>query len=573
MLASVVQVDLARRGRINMHPFLPQQKLFKAYDIRGDVRYFTDDFLWSLGQSFAELFTPNSQVVIGYDVRTHSEAIAKILAYQLIQHNIDVIWLGQVTTPMMAFMANEKQGNGLIVTASHSERHINGIKWLVNHESPSSQDIADLFDSLADVSVQLPSQNLLATINNYPFKITESLKSYQNGIIFALSQINSIQNNNFKTGRMQYAPAKAKFKLLIDCLNGATSRFAHSIFTKLGYDCIVLNDTPDGTFPKGNPDPTEAGRLAELCQSVIDNQADIGLAFDGDGDRLMVVDSEGKVVAPDHLLYLLANLAIEEKSDNQSDVSVIFDVKCSHHLPILIEQQGAIPLMEKTGSSLMRKSLQTKSQNAIFAGELSGHFLFNDGYFVLHDDAMYAGIRLLNWLQHQDKTLTQIVADLPTSVSTADMYLPIETAEIGQNFISEIVVKAKNTLAVLKIPTKKVDENLNPILAQADYQTPLTEFLPKQKVKKKKAKKSKKLPFFNKPLQPQQITTIDGLRMDFPQGFGILRKSNTGNFLTVRFAGNTLADLRKIQQIFVELCQSIDEKMAKQVAMIEPQHF
>lgn len=567
MSASVVRVVLVRQGKINMHPFihpfLPQQKLFKAYDIRGDVRFFTDDFLWSLGQGFANLFKKHSCVVIGYDVRTHSEFIAKVLAYQFIQHDIDVIWLGQVTTPMMAFMASQNQGNGLIVTASHSERHINGIKWLVNHESPSSQDIADLFDRLADTNIQLPSQDLLKTIHTYPFNIIESLKRYQTGIVSALSQINS-----------EKPLSQAKFKLVIDCLNGATSRFAQSIFTGLGYDCLMLSATPDGTFPKGNPDPTEAGRLAELCQSVVEQHADIGLAFDGDGDRLMVVDSEGNVVAPDHLLYLLANLAIAEMpSTTLESPSVIFDVKCSHHLPILIEQQGATPLMEKTGSSLMRKSLQTKANHAIFAGELSGHFIFNDGYFVLHDDAMYAGIRLLNWLNYQDKTLTQIVAELPTSVSTADMYLPIETAEIGQNLVSEIVKRAKDSLALLKMPSEKIDEQQNPILTQADYQTPLTEFLPKQKVKKKKAKKSKKPPFFNAPLQPQQITTIDGLRMDFPHGFGILRKSNTGNFLTVRFAGNTLVDLRHIQQTFVELCQSIDEKLANQVAQIQPQHF
>lgn len=560
-----------------MHPFLPQQKLFKAYDIRGDVRYFTDDFLLSLGQSFAQLFlatvSPPS-VVVGYDVRHQSESIAKTMAYQLIQNGIKVIWLGQVTTPMMAFMANEHTGNGLIVTASHSERHINGIKWLVNHESPSSQDIANLFDSLAATPVYLPSATLLNAIASYPFTITPSLQAYQAAIFSALAHINQtrpvFQNNN---------------KLVIDCLNGATSRFAKTIFTSLGYDCLVLNDTPDGNFPKGNPDPTEAGRLTELCQSVVHHQADIGLAFDGDGDRLMVVDSTGELVAPDHLLYLLANVAIAEKpvdADSAAPLlpAVIFDVKCSHHLPILIQNHGGLPLMEKTGSSLMRKSLQNKTQNAIFAGELSGHFLFNDGYFVLHDDAIYAAIRLLNWLHYQPQSLTEIIADLPSSISTADMYLPIDTPEMGQTFVSALIARAKNTFMPA---ANSLDEFANPILAESTYQTPFTEFLPKQKAISKKAK-AKKLPFFaksfssktsftNQSMSPQTITTIDGLRVDFPHGFGILRKSNTGNFLTVRFAGNSLADLQKIQQIFVELCQSIDDKLAKQVAMIKPQHF
>lgn len=550
-----------------MHPFLPQQKLFKAYDIRGDVRYFTDDFVMSLGHSFARVFPTNSTVVIGYDVRLHSQSIARILAYQLTQQNIKVIWLGQVTTPMMAFMANEAMGNGLMVTASHSERHINGIKWLVNHESPSSQDIADLFTSLADTKVHLPSPALLYTIDHFPFEITPSLDIYQQGIMSAVANINQSVGVD--------AP-QTKLKLVIDCLNGATSLFAKSVFDGLGYSCIVLNDIPDGSFPKGNPDPTEAGRLTELCQSVIEHQADIGLAFDGDGDRLMVVDSKGNIVAPDDLLYLLANLAITQRSLETvaaTPAVVIFDVKCSHHLPTLIKQQNAIPLMEKTGSSLMRKSLQNKSKNAIFAGELSGHFIFSDGYFILHDDAMYAGIRLLNWLQYQSKSLAEIIAELPSSVSTADMYLPIDTAEFGQTVISQVVAKAKNTLAILKTPMIPIDEYQNPILAHASYQTPLTEFLAKQKEKKKKIKFSNALPFFSRPFQPKHITTIDGLRVDFAQGFGILRKSNTGNFLTVRFAGNTLADLKKIQQIFVELCQDVDEKLARQVAQIQPQHF
>lgn len=563
-----------------MHPFLPQQKLFKAYDIRGDERYFTDDFLWSLGQSFAKLFKTTQpalssplSVVIGYDVRTQSEFIARFLAYQLIQHDIEVIWLGQVTTPIMAFMANRYMGHGLMVTASHSERHINGIKWLVNHQSPSSQDIAELFDSLIATQLTIPNSQLLAHIMAYPLDPIPTLIPYQQGIYSALSQISAHTSATILT------PA-ANLHIVIDCMSGATSRFAEAIFSGLGYRCTLLNANADGTFPKGNPDPTEAGRLTELSQAVIEQKADIGLAFDGDGDRLMVVDSTGQVIAPDHLLYLLANIALAQKPKATATPhpAVIFDVKCSHHLPIMITKQGGIPLMQKTGSSLMRKSLQNKTQNAIFAGELSGHFLFNDGYFVLHDDAMYAGIRLLHWLQYQPKTLTQIVAELPFSVSTADMYLPIDTAEIGQNFINNLIHTTKTTLSFLKTPIQVYDPHYNHFLAIASYHSELSEFLPTHRPKKIRLKKGKKLPFFTKyPLpklsQAHTITTIDGLRVDFPYGFGILRKSNTGNFLTVRFAGNTLSDLRSIQTMFVSLCQHLDKNLALQVAQIEPQHF
>lgn len=291
---------------------------------------------------------------------------------------------------------------------------------------------------------------------------------------------------------------------------------------------MVLNNIPDANFPKGNPDPCEQGRLAELSLAVVKEQADIGLAFDGDGDRLMVVDNKGLPLKPDDLLYILAGVAIDEyKNSKLQPAEVIFDVKCSHHLPLLIEQRGALPIMEKTGSSLMRKSLQNKTRFSIFAGELSGHFLFNDGYFILHDDAMYAGLRLLNWLNFQQNTLLNIVENLPKNISTPDMYIPIDNAEVGQVFIKKLLNLTKKPFWAIK-----------------------------QRFMIKK------------------VQTIDGLRLDFQYGFGILRKSNTGNFLTVRFSADNLENLQKVQNVFVDLCHFIDENpdktIAKQVAIIRP---
>ncbi|MFW2177227.1 MULTISPECIES: phosphomannomutase/phosphoglucomutase [unclassified Moraxella] len=531
-----------------LHPFLPQKKLFKAYDIRGDVTLFTDDFVWALARSFAKLFgnANNGDVVIGYDVRLHSAGIAQFLAYACHQAGLQVHWLGQVTTPIMAFMANEYTGNGLMVTASHSEKHINGIKWLVNGESPSSQDIQDLFECLADEAVILPDEALLATITHHASQLTTTdtqayFTQYQSAIYQAIDTINQQRQPLTHHSNSHDCTVATPQLLVIDCMNGATSHYAKGLFEGLGYTCVMLNEQADGTFPKGNPDPTEVGRLDELCQAVLDYQGDMGLAFDGDGDRLMVVNRLGQVVSPDHLLYLLAKVALMELppqhlahtpmpfSNHQITPSllpkaeVIFDVKCSHHIPNLIGQQGAIPVMEKTGSSLMRKSLQNKSRFSVFAGELSGHFLFNDGYFVLHDDAMYAGVRLLNWLQYQPQDLVTLLESLPQGVSTADMYLAVENAEAGQKIISNIVSISKRPFRAIK-----------------------------------------------RSFAIKNINTIDGLRLDFAHGFGIVRKSNTGNFLTVRFSANTLKDLRQIQGVFVDLCRSVDKELAQQVAQIQP---
>lgn len=500
-----------------LHPFLPQKKLFKAYDIRGEWQYFTDDFIVALVETFAQLFKNVNapDVAIGYDVRHGSEQMALLFKKAIEKQGIKIHWLGQVTTPIMAFVANQYSGNGVMITASHSEKHINGIKWLVNHESPSSTDIQQLFANLVEQPLIVPNidqQTVVNIVNDDKY-----FKDYQQEMLNSIQQINQFVGKNTTS---LYAPQR----LVIDCLNGATSRFAQQLFSSFGYDCVMLNDVADGNFPKGNPDPTEFGRLHELSQAVVREKADLGLAFDGDGDRLMVIDNHGQLVSPDNLLFLLANLALEEVNKNeQMPAEVIFDVKCSHHIPALLNERGAVAIMEKTGSSLMRKSLQNQSRFSIFAGELSGHFLFNDGYFVLHDDAMYAGVRLLNWLQRQPLPFQQIIENLPTMISTADMYLPITSAEQGQTLVNQLIAVSQKPFHMIKHR-----------------------------------------------FAIRQISTIDGLRLDFANGFGILRKSNTGNFLTVRFAGNNLQDLQQIQQFFVKLCQSVDKNLAEQVASIQP---
>ena len=265
----------------------------------------------------------------------------------------------------------------------------------------------------------------------------------------------------------------------------------------------------------------------------------------------MVVDSSGQPLVADHLLYLLSRVAIEDHFESaachDSDArspTVIFDVKCSHHLPTLIQQAGAQAQMSKTGSSILRRALQAKKDGTeshiLFAGELSGHFIFNDGYFLLHDDAMYAGLRLLNWLNHQPSTLAEIIDTLPEMVSTPDVYLPLAdySYSVSQDTtLSEDQQSSQPILDKLSALCQKLQSNIKdlPVSLPSDA----------------------------------RLTCIDGLRLDFSNGFGIIRSSNTSNSLTVRFAGDSLSDLTQIQGYFVSLCQSISPDLANQVANIQ----
>ncbi len=558
---------------MSLTAFSDQRALFKAYDIRGERALFTAQFTAVLSDALARQFVQHanvSQVVIGFDARHYSETIARQMASSFLAYGFEVIWLGLVTTPLMAFWANQYQGHGIIATASHSEPHINGIKWLINSQSPSSEQIQEVYQQLFDYSsdterivdknsakanakqgTALPNPTPQQTL--LPQK--DILNLYINKAVEAITRINQSRLKAKPPAcQPNIEPEPSAFKVVIDCLNGSTGLFAEAFYTAHPYLCsevILLNANTDGNFPKGNPDPMEYNRLHELSAAVVNHKADLGLSFDGDGDRLMVVDSSGQPLVADHLLYLLSRVAIEDHFESaachDSDAcspTVIFDVKCSHHLPTLIQQAGAQAQMSKTGSSILRRALQTKKDGTeshiLFAGELSGHFIFNDGYFLLHDDAMYAGLRLLNWLHHQPSTLSEIIDTLPEMVSTPDVYLPLAdySYSVSQDTtLYEDQQSSQPILDKLSALCQKLQSNIKalPVSLPSDA----------------------------------RLTCIDGLRLDFSNGFGIIRSSNTSNSLTVRFAGDSLSDLTQIQGYFVSLCQSISPDLANQVANIQ----
>lgn len=575
-----------------MPSFAAQHSLFRAYDIRGSRQHFTDDFIHALGNAFAYLYQAqpsiyrenigeNSSrstnektiVVIGYDVRCDSDTIAQTLANMLSQHGLQVIQLGLVTTPMMIFWAEQYQGHGIIVTASHSAKDILGVKWLLNHISPSSAGIQALYHQLGIDN----AQNSSVKTNDQPVRYNQQhlsakqvASAYSDAITQVFKQIYQPLNQTVEDNH----PPSSKLDLVvvIDCMHGATSNIAKSLFACFCEQVITLNDTPNGDFPAGNPDPTEPQRLKQLQQSVLLHQADIGIAFDGDGDRLMVVDNRGKVVTPDHLLYLLAKIAVIESpqtlKSSLSSVQVLFDIKCCHHLPKLISEIGATPVLSKTGSSLMRQQMQQSDSQITFAGELSGHFIFNDSRFILYDDAMYAALRLLHWLAKPQRTeptrtksLADIIKGLPVIVSTADHYLPLPKTIANDCSIVQQLARFCQYLQQLVHATSAASiHQLDPQTVVACAPSLCTCSQQSQSTTLEQAQTL--LPVGTK------LSCIDGVRLDFARGFGVLRQSNTSQNLTVRFAGDSIDDFIDIQTRFAALCRPFNKTLAMQILAI-----
>ena len=604
-----------------MPSFAAQQSLFRAYDIRGSRQHFTTDFIQALGSAFAHLYSAlvdsvladsltdtdsknsvftqkpsdtNTIVVIGYDARIGSDRIAQKLADILIQYGLHIVQLGLVTTPMMVFWAERYQGHGIIVTASHSAKEILGVKWLVNHQSPSSAEIQLLYQQLLSQQLitstvkdnsTVQANSLTNNAQDTCLSTDQIAMAYIDAIAQVFQQIhqsnqqylNKPHSNRRLSKDTQQPLSKLDFRVVIDCMHGATSNIAQRLFGHFCQDIIMLNDIPDGNFPSGNPDPTEPHRLTQLQQSVLNHQADIGLAFDGDGDRLMIVDNNGKVVAPDHLLYLLAQVAITERPDtlydaksiyntdsisSQRSPQVLFDIKCSHHLPTLLTALDATPVMSRTGSSFMRQQIQHSDYQIVFAGELSGHFIFNDSRFIIYDDAMYAALRLLHWLAangagHDKKTLTDITASLPEMVSTADHYLPMpKTLGTEYSIVDQLSKFCRYLRQLLAATAADSDHHLINTDLLLDCHCSVI----KPHLTLKQARD----------LMPvgTTLSCIDGVRLDFAHGFGVLRQSNTSCHLTARFAGDSIDDLQDIQERFAALCRPFDKELAAQILAI-----
>ncbi|MGR9115312.1 MAG: phosphomannomutase/phosphoglucomutase [Gammaproteobacteria bacterium] len=451
-------------------------EIFRAYDIRGIVgKTLTQDIVYDIARAFGteakELDCKT--VVIGRDGRNSSAGLADALARGLISTGRDVLDLGMVPTPVLYFVAHHTPGRtGVMITGSHNPADYNGLKMVLKGETLAGPKIS----------------RLKACIDKQAFAVEVEGKIDQNSM-FVNEYIGIIAEDVHMVRPM---------KVVIDCGNGVAGDLAPVLFRTLGCEVVELFCDVDGNFPHHHPDPSKPENLSELVASVKQHQADIGIAFDGDGDRLGIVDSSGKIIWPDRQMMLFARDVLSRKPGAE----IIYDVKCSRHLPQEIAKFGGRPLMWKTGHSFMKAKL--KETGAKLAGEMSGHIFFNDRWFGF-DDGLYSAARMIEILSSDTRTSAEVFASLPDSVNTPE--LNIEMAE-GENFLF-----------------------IEKLIAKADF-------------------------------KEGKITDIDGLRVDFSDGWGLVRASNTTPSLVIRFEADDESALRRIQSEFKSLMKQIKPDIA-----------
>ena len=445
--------------------------IFRAYDIRGVVgRTLTADIAHSIGLGIgAEARDRGEQaLIIGRDGRHSSPELAGALVAGLRESGRDVVDIGMVPTPLLYFATHWLQANsGVMVTGSHNGPEYNGVKLIIGGQTLFGDALQAIYRRIVadDFSRGNGGLSCADVRADYIGRITDDISPVANG---------------------------AGLKVVIDCGNGVAGDVAPQLFRALGHHVVEMYCDVDGAFPNHHPDPSQPENMEALVARVKQQQADIGLAFDGDGDRLGVVDSAGHIIWPDRQLMVLAKDVLTR---NQG-ASIIYDVKCSRHLKTVIEANGGVPLMWKTGHSLIKSKME--EMQAPLAGELSGHIFFKERWYGF-DDALYAGARLLEIILRSRTRSENLFAEMPEGVSTPELRV--------------------------KLP-------------EDSHQTYM------QKLKD------------NVSFAGAQIIKTDGVRVEFQDGWGLVRASNTSPVLTVRFEADNQAALERIQDRFRGLLQA-----------------
>jgi phosphomannomutase/phosphoglucomutase len=438
--------------------------IFKAYDIRGVIDSTLDaGIARQLGRAFGKaiLDKGESACVIGRDGRLSGPELAAALAHGLQSAGVDVIDLGVVATPLV-YYATEVLGarSGIMVTGSHNPPNYNGFKMVLAGEAIHGAAIVALYHAIvADNGSSAATPGAYSTHDIGP--------AYLQRIA-----------GDVKTAR--------PIKIAVDCGNGVAGAFAGELYRSMGCEVIELFCEVDGTFPNHHPDPAHPENLQDLIKCLRESDAEIGIAFDGDGDRLGVVTKDGQIIYPDRQMMLFAADVLSRHPGQQ----ILYDVKCTRHLGPWIEQHGGSPLMWKTGHSLVKAKM--RESGAPLGGEMSGHIFFKDRWYGF-DDGLYAGARLLELLTRVTDP-SAVLNALPQSESTPELHLQMLEGE---------------SVAL-------VDQ------LRADTTFP----------------------------GAARIITIDGLRVEYADGFGLARSSNTTPVLVMRFEAESGAALRRIQGEF-----------------------
>lgn len=441
--------------------------IFKAYDIRGIAgKALSEEMVFNIGRAVgSEAKEKNiKSIVVGRDGRTSSPVLSESLSKGIISTGVNVLDIGLVPTPLVYFVAHHSEGkSGVVVTGSHNPAEYNGLKISINGETYTDDKIQLLKNRIDNDNYSAGKEG---TISKNDMFINEYIGIIDEKIHFERSM-----------------------KVVVDCGNGAAGKLAPLLLNTLGCEVVELYCDIDGTFPNHHPDPANPENLVDLITAVQNHKADVGIAFDGDGDRLGVVDCKGKIIWSDRLMMLFAKDVLTIKPGAE----IIYDVKCSRHLGEQIIKNGGRPLMQRTGHSYMKTKV--KETGAALAGEMSGHIIFNNCWFGF-DDALFASVRLIEILSADSRNSAEVFSDFPDSINTPEIV--IELAE-GEN-----IAIMEKLLAIAKFDNGK-------------------------------------------------IIDIDGMRVDFSDGWGLVRASNTMPFLTLRFEADSEEGLQRIQSQFKEL--------------------
>jgi len=437
--------------------------IFKAYDIRGIVEQeLTPEIVKLIGLAIGSESIEKGErgVVVGRDGRLSGPSLMESLKAGLKQSGCHVVDIGMVPTPLVYFATYTKAAtSGVMITGSHNPPEYNGFKIMIAGEALSGERIQELYQRIKnnDFTSGHGTSTKVDIEDDYIDRVKSDIK---------LSK---------------------PLNIVVDCGNGVAGNIAPKLFEQLGVKVNKLFCLIDGNFPNHHPDPSKLHNLEDIIKEVVDTGADMGFAFDGDGDRLGLIDNKGNVIWADRQMILYSRDILERNPG----AKIVFDVKCSSLLPKDISEHGGEPIMSRTGHSFIKAKL--KETGAALGGEMSGHIFFKERWYGF-DDALYTGARLLEILSKTDQTCEQVFANLPDSINTPEINIHFD--EQGQQFIA----------------MDKLAKNVS--------------------------------------FDGAKITTIDGVRVDYPNGWGLVRPSNTTPCLVLRFEADDEKTLEEIQEKF-----------------------
>ena len=452
------------------------ESIFREYDIRGTYpEEINEGVISIIGQAIAIKCKQEgiTEISVGRDGRLSGEILLDSMCNSIAKSGIAITNIGLVTSPILYYAAKKSVSkSGIMITGSHNPKDDNGIKMVINDKPVSGTEILSLTKCVPEFD---KTKKEIIKIN--------IIEDYINDVLQKIT-LNQPEN----------------VKVVVDCGNGAAGCVAPELFKRLGCNVINLFSEIDGNFPNHHPDPGKLANLQDLIKAVKDEKADLGLAFDGDGDRIGLITGKGNIVFPDKIMMLFA----EDVLANNNGGQIIFDVKCSNSLAQIIEANGGEPVMSPTGHFHIKNKL--RETNALLAGEMSGHIFFNDHWYGF-DDGHYAGVRIIDLINKSNSSIDEMISRLPESFSTPELNIHVSDDikfDIVKKFAEECLLDGKKI-------------------------------------------------------------TIDGLRIEFSNGWGLLRASNTTPKLVLRFEGESEADLKSIQENFLNefkrICPEIDSTM------------